>query len=436
MLYVLLVCLTSQVEPNGECAPLLDEARSRPPVQVQRGEAHRVAVLLRGDSFRDAEHQRNEQTCCEGSFLAQKELATYHNHILFPELEADGARVDVYIGTYHCTNGRRDAVPLLASLYGRRLQMLSVTDRSRSNQWATTARLVDVAAAVERAMDVEYDYVLVLRLDTAYGSLRCAAKQRRPMDMQGAGGYNQDKLQLLPRGYFQFCARLIRPCHAPPASDLSLFTAARNITDWQLAYHYLKRPKDKFSAAEVARIKGEYRAGVAVPGCEYAQAEGVNELLKRCGQPPDASTVEPPLRGNESGRIARVHDCTRSRTEATNRVGEHFRGHRAFAIPGGVGVFMLEENRITGEQYDPTQCGCDASLALPSDGPPDLETLLQGIRRWQDLTTEHLRREGAPANATCTVEFDGNRIISHVNASSGGYRISESRDGKRSRHGH
>ncbi len=412
----------SPAQPGRPCEQLLHEARSRPPVQVERGEAHRVAVLLRGAGFRDAVRQHSEQTCCAGSFVAQEELARYHNQILFPELEADGARVDVFIATYRCTNGRSDDVPLLARWYGSRLQVLDVIDRSRSDQWATTARVVELAAAMERAMDVEYDYVLVLRLDTAYGSLRCAAKQGRPMDLQGTGGANRDKLQLLPRGYFQYYAQLIRPCHAPPAG--STLTNASNLTEWKFTY-----ARRNLSKADKAVLDREHRAvwhdfQAREAACRFAQHTAVDDLLRRCGETPDAS--------------ARQHareSCGESSTNATRAAVAYFRGNRAFKIRRGVSTFMRLGNEFkpAGELYDPTQCGCDISMAW-SSGMMNLETLLNNVRRWQQSASAHLRAEGSSASATCSVDFDGNRITSHVNASSASYRIARLPSRKPSRY--
>ena len=401
----------SPAQPDRQCHQLLHEARSRPPVQVERGEAHRVAVLLRGAAFRDAVRQHSEQSCCAGSFVAQEELARYHNQILFPELEADGARLDVFIATYRCTNGRSNAVPLLARWYESRLQVLDVIDRSRSDQWATTARVVELAAAMERAMDVEYDYVLVLRLDTAYGSLRCAAKQGRPMDLREAGGANPDKLQLLPRGYFQFYAQLIRPCHAPPRRQHP-HHREQSDREWKVAY-----ARHNFSKADLDREQHrarshdlDFRAREAA--CRFAQHGGVDDLLRRCGETPDANAS---VHAKES--------CGESLENATRAAVALFRGGRAFKIRGGVGSFMISEFKPAGELYDPTQCGCDVSMAAPSSGRMNLEALLHNMREWQRYASGHLRAKGSSANATCSVDFDGNRITSHVNASSASYRV-------------
>ena len=174
-----------------------------------------------------------------------------------------------------------------------------------------------------------------------------------------------------------------------------------------------------FSKAEKAGLDREqhrarshdFRAREAA--CRFAHHTGVDDLLRRCGETPDVNA-----------RVHATESCGESRENATRAAVALFRrGDRAFKIRGGVGSFMISEFKPAGELYDPTQCGCDVSMAAPSSGPMNLEALLHNMREWQRYASGHLRAKGSSANATCSVDFDGNRITSHVNASSASYRV-------------
>ena len=125
-------------------------------------------------------------------------------------------------------------------------------------------------------MHVEDDYVLVLRLDHAYGSLRCVAGRNRPLDVHGAlETHNRDILSLLPRGYFQFFTRLIERCHAPAAMDESLLAAAQNLTLWRLKEKQRKLKK-KAAPLPVGRADPDRDSA-----CYFTFHQGINKMLAR-----------------------------------------------------------------------------------------------------------------------------------------------------------
>ena len=212
---------------NAQCVADLAFARSRLPRQLVRGGSQRIAVLLRGAGFRDNGAQHTITSCCNGSDAAQQRVVLSHERRLFPALEAAGATVDVFIASYHCTNGQPWASELLPKWYGSRLVELLLADVASSNAYGTTARGLSAIWRHEIEEALEYDAVLSLRLDTEYapfrGGFSCLLKQSAPLDNRGPG----DTFQLLPRGYFRCAARHAAHCEAmggtmpatPPSSS-------------------------------------------------------------------------------------------------------------------------------------------------------------------------------------------------------------------------
>ena len=75
--------------------------------QQKRPARPRVAVGLRGESFRNWGSRTTQGTCCHtATIAAQAAVAASHERLLFAPLERMGFEVDVFIATYRCTNGR------------------------------------------------------------------------------------------------------------------------------------------------------------------------------------------------------------------------------------------------------------------------------------------------------------------------------------------
>ena len=315
-------------ERRRECSALLKTSRTQPPPQVARGLPRRIAVLLRGGGFRDSVAQHNDNSCCGASVYAQQRIAEYHNKELFPLLESNGTKVDVFIATYHCTNGRQYATSLLPGWYGTRLTALFVTDMASSDQRATTARGIGAIAHIQRNMRLEYDLVLSLRLDMEYSRVvrNCLLERNTPADYLGAGGDgNKDNFQFIPRGFFGCFALLVEDC-AVPTPD----TGAENPGGLPRPDPWLRR-----AHAEQECFSMLYH-------------EGMNNLLKQVDEPPDASVGTP---------------------------GCHQKGGAGSKIAGNY-------NHFRGWNLSDTSCWCHASLAYPSSGNPSLELMIHRMEEF------------------------------------------------------
>ena len=167
------------------CSPLVgsfdrpcDAMCAREARACATGKRRVVALILRGDAFRNWGHQGNMHTCCAGTEDAQRDVAEAHRRLLIEPMERAGYDVRVYVSTYHCTNGRDLATTLLPTLYGRWLRGLVLRNRTAASQWGTFSRAIALAASDASpgdgrngkplslpATDCVVDHALVLRLD-------------------------------------------------------------------------------------------------------------------------------------------------------------------------------------------------------------------------------------------------------------------------------
>ena len=99
-------------------------ARQTPPPPRRR-----VAVVLRGEGFRNWHWRGMNTTCCNGSLPVQREIARSHR-ALFGALERAGLEVDVFVATYRCTNGADLVGRHLKRWYARWLRGLTIADRA------------------------------------------------------------------------------------------------------------------------------------------------------------------------------------------------------------------------------------------------------------------------------------------------------------------
>jgi len=168
-----------------------------------------VALLLRGESFRNSAAQHTRDTCTEKSLAAQARVTATH-YRLIEWMEDLGFGVDVYGLTRPCHGGADHlAGPrLLASWYERWLRAPLGLIGHRAPAWGPTSSLQAqkqfrrvLVMMMRAARPKPYDYVLMTRFDIAYVGTppRCL--------LAGAASYsarslrapfaNQDFLQLV-----------------------------------------------------------------------------------------------------------------------------------------------------------------------------------------------------------------------------------------------
>lgn len=352
-------------EMTDECEDVLKGLQNDPP-QVQRGEPRRAAVVLRGSGFRNRFLQHNQYTCCNGSMIAQKKVFESHTEHLFPAIErATGAEIDVYISTYHCSNGL-DWASQLALWYGPRLAGFFITTMKRSNQHATTQRAIAAVRLMEENMVMEYEFVFILRLDIHYGHITsnhvsCLVNTGRCLNWQGlyGTGGNQDWFNFVPRGYFQYYAAKVRDCHVPTDGSTALSPTHGNLTAWTMYY------AGRFITSALKKRKKEYDEkhprDEDVKVClKWFKHPAMDTIMMRCGYDKPIAATVPACLGRPSGR---------------GRLG-----------------------KLVGENFDPS-CACDGTLAQPVYGPYSLKELVTNMQTMF-----------ADQGLSCTVDFDGKRV--------------------------
>lgn len=182
-----------------------------------------VALMLRGDAFRNWAHQGNQDTCCAGSEAAQRAVAAAHDRLVIEPLERAGYDVRVYISSYHCTNGEDWASTALPALYGSRLRGLALRNRTAGSQWGTLSRAVELAASDARTVadgrsgapeapgvrECPVHHAFVLRLDMLVKKFDlCLLAADRPMNRHALDdGGGADQFLYAPGRLFSCVAR-------------------------------------------------------------------------------------------------------------------------------------------------------------------------------------------------------------------------------------
>ena len=180
---------------------------------AMQGEVRRVALLLRGDSFRNSHLQHSDGTCCDGSQHIQWSVAESHTQNLIPALERVGIEVDVVIATYPCSNGRNWTRTLLPLWYGRHLREFRELNRADTRQAGNIAHAIKMAALLEEGRGSKYDRVVIARLDHELALLPCNLAGDTPMDACRAHAeHNCDALTIFPRPYFECAVHSITKC--------------------------------------------------------------------------------------------------------------------------------------------------------------------------------------------------------------------------------
>ena len=148
--------------PDPECVRWqLERTREQQPA--------RLAVVLRGEGFRNNGERSTNETCCDGTFDAQHRVVESHLKV-FDRLAAAGYSVDIYISTYACTNGRNLTGEWLPRWYARYIRAIALSDRGSSvaGQASSIAR----GLALVDASSTQHDHLLILRLDSSLGGLQ------------------------------------------------------------------------------------------------------------------------------------------------------------------------------------------------------------------------------------------------------------------------
>ena len=331
---------TDEHARSTRCSSLLEHAQSTQPPQVLRGQPRRAALLLRGVGFRNQDEQHNKASCCNGSEFAQRVIADRHHKFLIPQLEAHtGGHVDVFISTYRCSNGHPWTY-LLSKWYASRLVNLHEVELGESGAHATTMRGYAAIGAFELMMEIEYDFVMSVRLDSmvVFPMPSCLLSPLRPLDGQGIGIGNMDNFQLLPRGYFQCMAQHAAHCTFRGACTL------------------------------------------------YTAHPGVNNIMKECGETPNAS-----------------HAIAFCKFDLHKHTGRQY--WRALPRP----------NRISTAEPHGAGCTCDAGLAIHSDNsprhPPSITRLAEKL--------QSLAVHGELPIDGCTVIFNRSVVAAKATFSNG-----------------
>ena len=191
----------SAAGPGDDCPP--EDACRRPVAPA------RVALLLRGESFRASAAQHTRDTCTEKSLAAQARVTATH-YRLMEWMAGLGFGVDVYGLTRPCHGGggaNLAGAALLAKSYARWLRAPVGVIGHRAPAWGPTSSLQAqkqfrrVLVMMMLAGRDRYSYVLMTRFDIAYVGTppRCL--------LAGAASYsarslrapfaNQDFLQLV-----------------------------------------------------------------------------------------------------------------------------------------------------------------------------------------------------------------------------------------------
>jgi len=129
----------------------------------------RIAVVLRGESFRNVGGQHMRGTCCALSVRHQRLIWDSHQR-LFARLGADGYAVDAFSATRPCTSRAstvRNATDALRAWYGATLKGWAedAVDGDPFSQLRNRWSAVKLARDYARKKKLRYAFVLVLRWD-------------------------------------------------------------------------------------------------------------------------------------------------------------------------------------------------------------------------------------------------------------------------------
>lgn len=205
--------------------------------EAKRHSPPRVAVLLRGAAYRNLWERTTEGSCCRGTEASQRTVLESWETNLFAPLEQLGYEINIYVATYHCSNGKpwvqRDLLPLLAA----RLRGVYIGAGANTTQTTTRARVLELAAAESSSRedtpaefvgrtpnDRAFEHVFILRLDMAItrSNMTCLFDADGPMMKEK----NPDQFEYFPGRFFGCAVRarfsLGKYGHTTMAKTLSL----------------------------------------------------------------------------------------------------------------------------------------------------------------------------------------------------------------------
>ena len=170
-------------------------------------DSRRFAVLLRGEGFRNWNFRGLNTTCCEGTRERQRDVLAQHEK-MFASLEKLGYRVDVFISTYSCTNGKPYAQELRAWYAERLAGFWSAARGPESVQGLPFVRGLSMVSERVARTGERYAHVLLLRLDFLIATWApdfCFTRAGRPLDFKSLCNQpNPDQMQYMP-GEFLPC---------------------------------------------------------------------------------------------------------------------------------------------------------------------------------------------------------------------------------------
>jgi hypothetical protein len=166
-----------------------------------RAPTKRIAVVLRGDSFRDSLAQHCETSC--GCDLAKDRQLQNVDSVLsmVADMERDGYAVDIFAATYPCTNAGVDWVHSLPGRFGKYLKSFRLVENRVSygqlSMLNLSVSLVWEKMAAEPALD--YDFLVILRWDFLVVTWAdgCLLDTDKPVD-----GTPADQVEVIPARYF------------------------------------------------------------------------------------------------------------------------------------------------------------------------------------------------------------------------------------------
>ena len=154
--------------------PELSECSRHAIASTEASTPPRIAIVLRGESFRNVGGQHMRGTCCELSVRHQRLI--YRSHLAFFEvLRREGYAVDAFSATRPCTstnasNSVSNATETLKKWYGPVLRgaVEDPLDRDPFSQLRNRHSAVKLARDHARDFGVRYAYVFVMRWDYVF----------------------------------------------------------------------------------------------------------------------------------------------------------------------------------------------------------------------------------------------------------------------------
>jgi hypothetical protein len=242
----------------------------------------RIALVLRGQSFRDWATQGVASSCCSQSRISQQEV--YHSHArMLQEIERAGFDVDVFGATTDCSNGRQYP-ELLPGWYAGRMKALCIVSYRKGCQAVTFKLALSQAREYEARHGFDYAGYVVARFDFRFEKWDNAVlAATQPIDLQALiGSENFDQFFYIPGSWastaFGNRSSILaqQPCKTSGQDKV--------IPDMHGLRHKLANQRgvspaqsDKYSKAFNRGLK-EYANKRGVQGIQYAKFTGFDAL--------------------------------------------------------------------------------------------------------------------------------------------------------------